>query len=197
MSDDILDGLTAELTRNEVLANRSWTMEATVLTNNNIDRSAINGTIAPIFACQTGQCVLRWRRKFNQDLPRSLQELIYCEDTHPDLFGYFVQGAPAQILDNGNGNVSYGVANGTPCKMVSVAWNDSVVGANVAKKMANCSNTVNTVIDIPAPDFIIVSIQPSLDPHLQWPAHLNLSDDDREIHIPIGLRTRPHEKNTP
>jgi len=50
--------------------------------------------------------------------------LLYLEDKYPELFGYFVYGAPAQILDNGNGNVSYGVANGTSCKMVALAWDD-------------------------------------------------------------------------
>jgi hypothetical protein len=41
----------------------------------------------------------------------------------PESFAYFVQGAPAQIFDNGNGIVAFGVANGTGCKMVSLAWN--------------------------------------------------------------------------
>jgi hypothetical protein len=57
----------------------------------------------------------------NEDFPLSFQAILYNEDKRPELFAYFVQGVPGQVLDNAHGNVYFGVANGAPCTMHSLA----------------------------------------------------------------------------
>jgi hypothetical protein len=59
-----------------------------------------------------------------QEFPQSTQTILYDEDERPELFAYFVQGGSGQVLDNAHGNVHVGVANGTPCTMHSLAWDD-------------------------------------------------------------------------
>ncbi len=55
------------------------------------------------------------------DFPKSAQAILYDEEERPELYAYFVEGGPGQILDNAHGNVYFGVANGTPCTMHSLA----------------------------------------------------------------------------
>ena len=51
----------------------------------------------------------------------SMSKPFYNEEARPELFAYFVQGGPGQVLDNTHGNIYFGVANGTPCTMHSLA----------------------------------------------------------------------------
>ncbi|KAI9993974.1 hypothetical protein PInf_016503 [Phytophthora infestans] len=60
-----------------------------------------------------------------------LQLDVIAGDANPELFAYFVVGAPAHILDNNNGNVGWGVANGTPCIYHSLAWDDDGMRSEV------------------------------------------------------------------
>ena len=186
----IVEAVTNELTREDVVNDPDWTMKGVCITTGNLDRSVINATIAPIFAAATGQTIVRWRRKLKKEVPQSLSGLLYSEEKYPELFGHFVYGAPGQILDNGSGNVCFGVANGTACKMISLGWD------NPAKQLA-MSNLVaqsleiegqEKMIDIPhAPDFIIVEVE--VNDADRWPSQLNLSGQAGVIHIPIGLKT--------
>ena len=99
-----------------------------------------------------------------------------------------MHGAQGQILDNGNGNVCFGVANGTPCKMVSLAWENDEISDKVSHIIRAESLKGTKVIDIPIPpDCIVVEV--SLPNQESWPQHLNLSPDPTKIHIPIGLKT--------
>jgi hypothetical protein len=202
MTEDMIDGLTAELTREEVLADERWTTDATCLTTTNLDRSIINNIVAKIYGAKKRQTVVRWTRQFRKAFDLTVKEfmetLLYSEDRYPELFGYFVHGAPSQILDNGNGNVAYGVANGTSCKMISLAWDDPVkeqemytlTSAATEKHIIEGEDSCETtkVIDLPyPPDYIIVEVV--VKDASKWPSHLNLSPDPGRIHIPIGTKT--------
>jgi hypothetical protein len=181
-----------ELTREEIERDDRWTTSATCLTTTNLDRSVINNIVARIFGAKRGQAVVRWKRQFRTKFDVGVQEaignLLYSEDNYPELFGYFVYGAPAQILDNGNGNVSYGVANGTSCKMVALGWDDPSKEKKMHHLTSSIASTEDGVIDLPyPPDYIIVQV--NIADVTKWPAHLNLSPDEGTVHIPIGLKS--------
>jgi energy-coupling factor transporter ATP-binding protein EcfA2 len=191
ITEDVLDGVMTELKREEVEQDDHWTTSATCLTTTNLDRIVINNIVARIFGAKMGQAVVRWKRqfrkKFDVGVKEAMDNLLYLEDKYPELFGYFVYGAPAQILDNGNGNVSYGVANGTSCKMVALAWDDP----SREKKMHDLTSSIAStdgVINLEyPPDYIIVQV--NIADATNWPAHLNLSSDEGTVYIPIGLKT--------
>jgi hypothetical protein len=88
------------------------------------------------------------------------------------------------LLDNAHDNVFFGVANGTACKMHSLAWDDP-------EDKKDAHNTIRTstpgqVIDLPKPpDHIIVDIKPIKG--IKWPYRLNLSPNSNLIQISIGL----------
>ena len=185
ITDNIIKGITTELNREDILADPNWTTQSTCLTTSNFDRSVINGTMSKLFGEKTKKVVISWKRALRKELPAYISNKLYNEQLYPELFGYFVEGARAQILDNGNGNVCYGVANGTPCTMVSLAWNDIHHEVEMRNLIRDSQLTTNTVHLPIAPDFIIVKVD-TVDAST-WPQHLNLSDDKSTIHIPIGL----------
>ena len=191
ITDDVVDGLTVPLTAPDVAADSAWLTDSVCLVTSNRDRAVINAARAPLFAMAKGQVTFRWRRRLRREMPRALQALLYDEEANPELFGYFVSGAPGQILDNGNGNVVYGVANGMPCIMVSIAWDnaDDLRAAQAA--LAAHDWRTASVVDLPTPpDHIIVALH-GVDVSA-WPRHLNVAPRDvvDAVHIPIGLMTR-------
>ena len=207
MTDDVIDGLTTQLTRGEIAANEKWTTDATCLTTTNIDRSVINNTVAQIFGSKKKRRVIRWKRElvkaFEETIRVFMHELLYSEDTYPELFGYFVHGARGQILDNGNGNVVFGVANGTACTFIGLGWDDP--GKEEAMhQLTSAPLETDTslpthchLIDLPyPPDCIIVEVH--LPDPTKWPRHLNLSKDANRVFIPIGLKScrRASEKDS-
>jgi hypothetical protein len=174
-----------ELARKGVMEDEGWTTRSTVVTTSNLDRGVINASMALIYGVKNNQLVIRWRRKLQAEIPIYLQSLIYANGKYPDLHGYFVYGAPGQVLDNGNGNVCFGVASGTPCRMISLGWDDQSIQAKVIQTINACNDQV---VDIQfPPDYIIVEVE--LADADKWPRHLNLSADPSKIHIPIGIKS--------
>ena len=107
------------------------------------------------------------------------------------MYTYFIEGGPGQILDNAHGNVYFGVANGTPCTMHSLAWDNADEEEDALQAIAK--GTPGEVIDLPtAHDHIVVNIKP--EPRITWPQHLNLAPGSNFIRIPIGLTTRCDKK---
>jgi hypothetical protein len=102
-----------------------------------------------------------------------------------------VQGGTGQVLDNAHGNVYFGVANGTPCTMHSLARDDPEEERMAFQAIAK--STPGQVIDLPTPpDHIIIDVK--LQAGTQWPKHLNLAPDANFIRIPIGLTSRCNKK---
>ena len=94
-------------------------------------------------------------------------------------------------MDNTHGNVYFGVANGTPCTMHSLAWDNADEEEDALQAIAK--GTPGKVIDLPtAPDHIVVNIKP--EPGITWPQHLNLAPGLNFIQIPIGLTTQCDKK---
>ena len=162
----------------------------------NIDRAIINAVRAPLYAISSSTIALRWRRILKNDTPLVLQEFLYDESIRPKLLGYFIFGAPGLILDNGNGNVLFGVANGTSCSFVAVAWNNEYTRAS-ADILVHNYGCHGGICDLPIqPDHIIVSINTA--DVSEWPLHLNLAPRMSNglpiaVHIPVGFMHLKHK----
>ncbi len=80
--------------------------------------------------------------------------------------------------------VYFCVANGTPCTMHSLAWNNPEEEHVAFQAIAK--STPGWVIDLPTPpDHIIIDVKSQAG--MQWSIHLNLAPDSNFICIPIGL----------
>ena len=195
ITQDIVDGLTQELTESDILQEPGWLTEATCLVLSNIDRCKLNATAAKLYGRIHNKLVLFWKRELVMDCPPTLHNLLYNENLRPELFAYFVEGAPGQILDNENANVNYGACNGTTCKMVSLSWDCPIQEASM-RELIQQQGENGGVIELPyPPDHIIVSIKPN--EYAKWPNELNLAPSSvraNEIHLPIGKIVRPDPK---
>jgi len=121
---DILKGITQELTSEDIKQDPNWITQSTCIVTSNVDRAIINARAAITF----GQCnnvpVLQRKRQLRQELTLCIQTILYDDESRPELFAYFIQGGPSQILDNKHGNVFFGVANNSACIMHSLAWDN-------------------------------------------------------------------------
>ena len=95
-----MDGVTHELTLQDVENDPDWITKSTCIVIRNIDRAIINVKVAKTFGKQNNAPVLRWRCKLSLDFPLSVEAILYDEDERPELFAYFVQGGCSQVLDN-------------------------------------------------------------------------------------------------
>ncbi len=135
--------------------------------------------------------ILRWKYQLHEGFPLSSQAIFYNEDERPELFAYFVQGGTGQVLNNAHGNVYFGVANGTPCTMHSLALDDPEEECMAFQAIAK--STTGQMIDLPTPpDHIIIDVKPQAG--TQWPKHLNLAPDSNFIRIPISLTSQCDKK---
>jgi hypothetical protein len=148
----------------------------------NADRAIINGAAAKAFGKRKNVPVLQWKRQLHEDFPLSSQAILYNEEKRPELFAYFVQGGPGIVLNNAHGNVYFVVANGTPCSMHSLAWDDPEPEEERVAFQAIEKSATGQVIDLPTPpDHIIIDVKPQAG--TQWPKHLNLAPDSNFIRI--------------
>jgi hypothetical protein len=191
ITKDIVDGVTHELTLQDVEDDTDWIIKSTCIVTSNVDRAIINAEAAKAFSKRNNVPILRWKRKLSIDFLLSVEAILYDEDERPELFAYFVQGGSSQVLDNAHGNVYFGVANGTACTMHSLAWDgseDKEDAHNAVRK-----STPGQLINLPKPpDHIIVDIKPIKG--IKWPHHLNLSPNSNLIQIPIRLTSRCKKK---
>jgi hypothetical protein len=124
ITQDIVDGVTHELTSQDIEQDPNRITHSTCIVTSNIDRAIINATAAKAFGKCKNVPVLQWKGQLHEDFPLSAQAIFYNEDKRPELFAYFVQGGTGQVLDNAHSNVYFGDANGTQCTMHSLAWDD-------------------------------------------------------------------------
>ncbi|KAG6964439.1 hypothetical protein JG688_00007693 [Phytophthora aleatoria] len=130
--------------------------ESTTLVTSNVDKAALTACADRLLALRTNTVVVRGGEAV-PDVSQSLLELRYSDKDYPNAFGNFRQGGCAQVL--GNGNVEWGVANGTKCKFVSLAWNNVDDIDRVLQPLASISARCGSVIELScAPDFIIVKL---------------------------------------
>lgn len=133
---------------------------ATVAVLGNLERHMLNHEQARRFAKACGHPLIRWRHPLTDSV--EIDNLTEAEidelyDAEPGLWGYFVPGAPAMLLDNLN--LGKGLANGTDVTMHSLAFVSE--GENTALR-AECARVLNhpgAVITLQGrPDFINVRV---------------------------------------
>ncbi len=186
-----MDGVTHELTSQDIEQDFNWITHSTCIVTSNVYRAIINAAAAKAFGKRKNVLVLWWKCQLHENFPLSSQAILYNEDERSELFAYFVQGSTAQVLDNAHGNIYFGVANGTPCTMHSLAWDDPEEEGVAFQAIAK--STPGQVIDLPTPpDHIIIDVKSQAG--AQWPKHLNLAPDSNFIRILIGLMSRCNKK---
>jgi hypothetical protein len=150
ITKDIVDGVTHELTLQDIEHDPNWITKSTCIVTSNVDRAIINE--------HNNVPILRWKHKLSLDFPLSVEAILYDKDERPELFAYFIQGGSGQVLDNAHGNVYFGVANGTACTMHSLAWDDPEDKEDAHNAIR--SSTPGQVINLPkSHDHIIVDIK--------------------------------------
>ena len=94
-------------------------------------------------------------------------------------------GAPCLILDNKNGCVVNGIANGSRCIMKGLAWDDADVNQQIVDGIISCESDI---YDVPRPpDYIIVSVMApgggAMTPEAvsKWPETMNLNDYSENV----------------
>jgi hypothetical protein len=197
----LLQSITRELTSTDFVNDPAWYDEMTILVTGNVDKAVLTSCTSRLFARRHGRILFRWKRELKKTVAPELERLIYDEDANPELFAYFVVGAPAQILDNNNGNVGLGIANGMPCCMHSLSWDDETKRDTALQMTDDATRTGNRVVELPfPPDFINVQLLDSkgaVRSAHNWPDENNLETqwtppiDDvvskKSIVIPIGV----------
>ena len=199
MTQQLIGAITTQITAEDIRSDVGWTNTCTIITTSNVDKATISACSALLYGKRLNHIVVRWRRALQKNLPEALQTLVCDESTHPQLFAYFVYGAPAQLLANGNANVDFGAANGTGCLMDSLGW-DNVEHRDTAEQLIDDARGRNdAVVTLPfPPEFInvcLLTADGQLRDGRHWPDDNNLatrtvSDEDtcrERIIIPIGL----------
>ncbi len=115
ITQDIIDGVTHELTSQQIQQDPNWITKSTCIVTSNVDRAMINAKAAEAFAKRNEIPVFWWKRQLRNDFPKSAQAILYDEEERLELYACFVEGGPGKILDSAHGNVYFGVANGAPC----------------------------------------------------------------------------------
>lgn len=202
LNDDIIKKLLSPITSEDISNDPKWIDSSVILVTGNAERAIMNSTMAQILANRMSTILYRWRKPMKNISSDNItyMEYLYDEDIHPTLFGYFFKGATAQILDNKNGNVSLGIANGTMCKYHSMAWSDRTKTDIIRSLTTQALLANEDMVELPfPPDFINVTI---LDHNLEpvnastWPLHNDLitSNDEvvnnhlpQHVVVPIGL----------
>jgi hypothetical protein len=104
--------------------NPNWITHSTCIITSNVDRAILNAAAANAFGKHKNVLVLWWKRQLHQDFPLLAQAILNNEGKRPELFAYVVQRGTGQVLHNAHGNIYFGVPNGNPCTMHSLAWDD-------------------------------------------------------------------------
>ena len=83
---NIVDGVTHELTLQDVENDPNWITKSTCIVTSNVGRAVINAEAAKAFGKQNNVPVLQWRRKLSLDLPLSVEVILYDEDERPERY---------------------------------------------------------------------------------------------------------------
>jgi hypothetical protein len=92
ITQDILDGVTYELTSQDIEKDPNWITHSTYIIISNVDRAIINSAAAKDFGNRKNVPVLQWKCQLHEDFPLSSQAILYNEDKRPELFSFFCSG---------------------------------------------------------------------------------------------------------
>ena len=181
IDDEIIESFKV-LTQQDVENDPSWKTAPIAVTSND-ERHALNLMILQNFAFERNLPILKWSKDISIKNNGVLEGILH--DEHPELTGYFVQGAPSILLDNLN--PTSGLANGTPSFMHSLAFESEEQRQQVQNLISNTQS--GEIVDIPIPYAIIITL-PSID-RQKW-KHESLDEDN----VTIPLLYKSHQKNT-
>jgi hypothetical protein len=206
VTEEVVQSVTRELDADIIAQDSGWLDEMTILVTSNFDKAVLTSCTSQLYAKRNGVQLFRWKRELKKEISPELNGIVYDESVNPELFAYFVAGAPAQVLDNNN--VSWGVVNGTTCKLHSLAWQSDQKNELVQQAVANARTRGQEVVDLPfPPDFInvqLVGADGDLRSGHEWPDQNNLETEyivgpsgarcKKSIIIPVGVIRNPQRK---
>jgi hypothetical protein len=77
ITQDIVDGITHELTSQDIEQDPNWITHSTCIVTSNIDRAIINAAAAKAFGKHENVPVLQWKHQLHEDFPLSSQAILY------------------------------------------------------------------------------------------------------------------------
>ena len=191
VNKEIVSVLTKELSAEDIQNDIEWITKSTFLVTSNLDRTVINTCMAKLLSAQQKTILIKWKKDIRDEIHPALSTLIYNEKIHPELFGYFYKNAPGIILDNSNGNIQLGVANGTKCWYHSLAWNNTQENTLAQQQIDDAINARKQIVELNRPpDFINVQLADRNGKKLlpkDWKSPINLDSTNESVVIPIGL----------
>ena len=152
---------------------------APILVTSNFERIIVNEKKSILFAKEKGEIVFRW--KIECKIVRgegSIDDLDDVDDC-PELFAYFVKGAPLIITKNINPNKN--IANGTSGFYHSMLFDDEEMNKKISE-LELCTNVGEIITLSQPPDYIIVKIDRTIN------SESNLSIDNNISLIPISRK---------
>jgi hypothetical protein len=84
ITQDIIDGVTHELTSQQIQQDPNWITKSTCIVTSNVDRAIINAKAAEAFAKRNKIPVFWWKRQLHNDFPESAQAILYDEEERPE-----------------------------------------------------------------------------------------------------------------
>jgi hypothetical protein len=81
ITKEIVDGVTHELTLEDIEHGSNWTTKSTCIVTSNVDRAIINAEAAKAFGKCNNVPVLRWKCKLSLDFPLSVEAILYDKDS--------------------------------------------------------------------------------------------------------------------
>jgi hypothetical protein len=79
-TQNIVDGVTHELTPHYIEQNPNWITHSTCIVTSNFDRAILNAAAAYRFGKRKNVPVLQWKHQSHQDFPLLAQAILYHED---------------------------------------------------------------------------------------------------------------------
>jgi len=167
------------LTEEDIEKDPSWKTAPVVVCSDD-ERYSLNTIIVKNYATEKGVPILTWFKDISNthNFDADVCSILY--DTQPQLLGFFVQGAPAILLENLN--ATSGLANGTPAILDSLLFNNDDERTAVKKLLSNARP--GQIIPIPVPNAIIASF-----PTLKREDWKHMSLDDNIVKIPVAYKS--------
>ncbi len=81
-----MDGVTHELTLQDIEQDPNWITKSTCILTSNVDRAIINAKAAEAFGKSNNVPVLKLKCKLSLDFSLSAKAILYDEDERPELF---------------------------------------------------------------------------------------------------------------
>jgi hypothetical protein len=95
---EIVDGVTHELTSQDIDQDPNWITHSTCIVTSNVDRAIISAAAAKAFGKRKNVPVLRWKHQLHEDFPLSSQAILYNEDERPELLLILFREVLAKFL---------------------------------------------------------------------------------------------------